>query len=204
MTNITIVILANSIKHNQHCVAGKCIDNKQWIRPVSNSNGGELTHEQAMCKNPHGMFNVKPLQKVRMVLASPAPLANQPENYVIDNSVWIQNYKIEDNELASYLDAPLDLWGGSDRVPYSMIQTGLFRINQSLYLVRVENLNLYKTDDDRRRASFNYNGIEYNLAVTDPNFDRILQNNPDLNSILCISLGEQYNGNCYKLVATIF
>ena len=27
--NKTIVILANSVKHGKHCVAGKCIDTKQ-------------------------------------------------------------------------------------------------------------------------------------------------------------------------------
>ena len=43
--NKTIVILANSVKHGKHCVAGKFIDTKQWIRPVANDSGKEITYQ---------------------------------------------------------------------------------------------------------------------------------------------------------------
>jgi len=112
MKNIEIVILANSIKHHQHCVAGKAFSNGKWIRPVSNINGSELSHDQAKCKNPHGKFKVKPLQKVLMSFIEHAPLPHQPENFVIDGTEWKQNYKIADTELGNYLDNPDDLWGG--------------------------------------------------------------------------------------------
>ena len=46
--------------------------------------------------------------------------------------------------------------------------------------------------------------IKYDLAVTDPSFDEITSNNTELNGIICVSLGEPFHGNCYKLVATIF
>lgn len=41
---------ANFIKHGQHCVAGKCVNTGKWIRPVSNQQGAELSHEQATPK----------------------------------------------------------------------------------------------------------------------------------------------------------
>jgi len=134
MSQVEIIVLANSVKHNQHCVAGKLLDNSQWVRPVSNAQGGELSDEQARIQNPHGVFYVKPLQKIYMGLSSHAPLINQPENYITDNT----------------------------------------------------------------------NQVQYDFAVTDPNFDRLIQNPAELEGILCVSLGEEYQGNCFKLIATIF
>lgn len=204
MNNIEIIIFANSFKHHQHCVAGKYIKTGQWVRAVSNAEGAELTHDQAKCQNPHGTYNVKPLQKVLMNFSSHAPLKHQPENYVIDGSRWRQKYKIADEELRNYLDTPDNLWGSSDRVAYSSILSDQVTITQSLYLVQVQNLELYKNQRDKRRASFSYEGLNYDLAVTDPNFDRIVDNNMNIQGILCISLGEEFEGNCYKIVATIF
>jgi len=166
MTNKTIVVLANSVKHHQHCVAGKCIVTKKWLRPVADAKGRELSHTQAKCKNPYGKFNVKPKQKIIIGLGSHAPLPNQPENYIVDNSVWQQNYGINDNELKKYLDMPDNLWGEGDRVSYPMITHGPITINQSLYLIKVYNLHLYKNQRNKRRASFDYNNIKYNRTYT--------------------------------------
>lgn len=199
-----IVILANSVKHYQHCVAGKCISSRQWVRPVSNANGAELSHEQAQCQNPHGTFNVKPLQKVIMNFSAHAPLAHQPENYVIDGVTWRQNYKITENELVRYLEQPNDIWGKEDRVDHALVLSGKISIGQSLYLIAVDDLNLYKNRYDRRRASFSYRDTSYDFAVTDPNFDRITQNKEAIKGIVCVSLGEEYQGSCFKLVATVF
>ncbi|MEQ3638100.1 MULTISPECIES: hypothetical protein [unclassified Alcanivorax] len=204
MTQAEIIVFANSVKHGQHCVAGKCINTGNWIRPVSNTNGAELSHEQAKYQNPYGTFCVKPLQKIRMGFSQHAPLSHQPENYLIDGNLWRQNYSISEAELVAYLDTPDDLWGHENRVQHSLITMGLYSIDQSLYLVQVDNLNLYTTGDEKRRASFNYNGSGYDLAATDPKFDDILRERREVNGILCISLGEEYQGYCYKLVATIF
>lgn len=204
MNQAEIIVLANSVKHGQHCVAGKCINTGNWIRPVSNVNGAELSHEQAKYQNPYGTFGVKPLQKIRMGLSQHVPLSHQPENHLIDGNLWQQNYSIGEAELLAHLDTPDNLWGQGNRVQHSLITIGLHSINQSLYLVQVDNLNLYTNDNGKRRASFDYNGNQYDLAVTDPKFDEILREQREVNGILCISLGEEYQGYCYKLVATIF
>lgn len=204
MTSKTIVVLANSFKHKQHCVAGKCIVTKEWVRPVADVNGSALSHEQAKCENPSGKFNVKPKQKVIIGLDTPAPLPNQPENHIVDNSVWQWKSSIRDDELNHYLDAPENLWGTEDRVAYPLIECGNILIHQSLYLVHVDNLSLYKNRYGKKRASFNYNGLDYDLAVTDPEFENLVSSGQEPSGILCISLGEVFNGDCYKLVATIF
>lgn len=204
MSQVEIVILANSIKHRQHCVAGKCVNSGKWIRPVSNQQGAELSNEQAQCQNPHGVFPVKTLQKIRMGFVRNVPLLHQPENYLIDGNRWQQHYSVSLDHLTDYVDNPQDLWGRTDRVVYATISNRTYVVPQSLYLVQVQNLNLYYTDERKRRAEFTYNGIEYDLAVTDPSFDNIKREQREVQGILCVSLGEEFQGACYKIVATIF
>lgn len=204
MNQFEIIVLANSVKHGQHCVAGKCLQSNRWVRPVANEQGAELNHEQAKYQNPYGTYSVKPLQRIRMGFTSHAPLPHQPENYLIDGNLWQQNYSISIDDLPNYLDNPTNLWGEGNRVQYPLIELGPHNIEQSLYLIQVEQLVLYNTDEGKRRASFHYNGLNYDLAVTDPKFDEIIQEQTEVKSILCISLGEEYHGYCYKLVATIF
>ena len=204
MPAVQIVILAKSVKHGNHCVAGKCVRSKSWYRPVSTIDGEELGDNQVKYQNVHGTYSVKPLQKIEMRFLSHVPLLHQPDNYLIDNNIWQQKYKISLEDLQDYLDEPESIWGQGNRIDYDLICSSQLHIQQSLYLVQVESLNLYYTQDRKRRASFIYNQITYDFAVTDPNFDNIMNENMSLRSVLCISLGEVYEGFCYKLIATIF
>lgn len=198
----TIVVFANSVKHGNHCVAGKDVETREWIRPVADADGKELGYK-------HGEHTVKPLQKVKIELAERAPLPNQPENFVVGGVQWIQRGKIGNNEISDYLDEPKTLWGTGDKIPYSEIKNGTIRITQSLYLVRVKDLQIHKNQRNKWRALFSYRGNDYDLSVTDPNFDSHLQN-PQHQGILCVSLGEKFRPThseedyCYKIVAAIY
>ena len=200
----TIVVFANSIKHGQYCVAGKCLKTKEWVRPVSNTLGAELSNHQVTYTNKYGKYLVKPKQKIEMNFNCHSPLLHQPENYLINNIQWQQKYKINDNEVKQYLDTPQSLWGSGNSIWYNLISSENVVISQSLYLIQTQNLKLYKNSSQQRRASFMYNNITYDFPVTDRNFDKIISENKNLLSILCISLGENFNGTCYKIVATIF
>jgi hypothetical protein len=203
MSQVEILVLANSVKHQQHCVAGKYLANGQWVRPVSTEAGAELNHNQAKYQNPYGTFTVKPLQKILMKFSRHVPLIHQPENYLIDETVWRQNYSIGLNEINNHLDHPDSLWGEGNRVSYIQIRLGTIKIEQSLYLVKVDNIQLYMKDD-KRKISFIYNELDYELPVTDPNFDKVVNDFSEICGVICVSLGEEFKGNCYKLVATIF
>ena len=201
-----LAIFANSIKFGQYCIAGKCVETKEWFRPVSNQNGGSLSREQIMFKNIYGRWQVKNLQKIEMSLMH-CPLINQPENYLIDNSNWIQKYSLKDYEINDYIDRPDNLWGKFDRVDYQHILNRQVEIKNSLYLVNVQDLKLSKASPNKRRGQFIYKDIKYNLACTDSNFDKIYEkNNHYKDSILCLSLGEPYKqtGACHKLIVGIF
>ena len=208
MMSSIIIVFANSIKHGKHCVAGKVINTQHWVRPVSDINGAELSEMQCLYENPHGKYKVKVLQKIEMTFDQHVPLINQPENYLISGRIWRQRYNLDESEIVNYLDTPESLWGTGNRVIYAQIEARMVNIEQSLYLVQVNDLELKKSSDDKRRATFNYAGINYDLPVTDPNFERLLAE-PEHQQILCISLGEKHdpaggeNYSCYKIVATI-
>ena len=199
----TLVIFANSVKHHQHCVAGKDISTKEWIRPVGDKNGCELKDEQTKYQNKYGKYLVKPLQKMKIEFLEQAPLKHQPENYIISNKIWEQNYKINREDIENFLDNPNDLWldgvSINDRVSYQLIQNGDMEITQSLYLIKVNSLQINK---EHRKAIFNYNRVNYNLSVTDPKVQYFNKDNEEF-YYLVISLGEEFKGYCYKLVASI-
>jgi len=220
----TIVIFADSVKHGQHCIAGKEILTKQWVRPVSNQGGGALSDAQVCYKNIYGTFSVKLLQKMEIEFLFHAPQLNQPENYVVKAGTWTQCFNLTLNEIDSYLDDPHILWnigssssyGLNDRISIELIERGSIVINQSLYLIKPENVKFIVSvnynNNKRIRVSFNYKGYNYNLATTDPIIWKWLENE-DIGTehisghedILCISLGESFNdGYCYKLVASAF
>jgi len=207
----TIVIFAKSIKKGGHCVAGKDTNSNEWVRIVSSSEGDELSKEQTKCTNSiwknkgKQPYQSKCLQKIEIEFLNHAPLPNQPDNFVSSNNIWEQNFKIEKNQLINYLDRPESLWGDGDRVCFYDIQNNNVKILQSLYLVKVCQLNMYKNNFYKRRASFLYQGIYYDLPVTDPNFDSIIHEDLlSLQNILCISLGENFDGVCYKIIAAIY
>jgi hypothetical protein len=206
----TIIVLAKSIKHNNYCIAGKDITSSEWVRIVSDEEGSAISNEQSKCTNNeweakgNRPYSSKVLQKIAIEFTKHAPLSYQPENYVISDSLWHHEYGIGEQEIKNYLDNPDFLWNLEERVEYSLIENNTISIKQSLYLVKVDDLQLYKNEDDKRRASFLYNNQNYDLPVTDPNFDNIINTSPNLQGILCVSLGENFNGYCYKIVATIF
>ena len=150
----------------------------------------------------YGKFLVKPMQKIQMELSGHVPLTHQPENYLISNKEWVQNYNITIQDIPEYLDDPLNLWGNGYAVDSIAVNSGAQTINQSLYLIKVENLNLI-LNKSKRRASFDFKGVSYNLPVTDPNFTRLVSGQKKFNNYLCVSLGEEYNRKHYKIVATI-
>jgi hypothetical protein len=196
-----VVVFANSIKHGQHCVAGKRLSDKNWVRLVADDAGAELNHDKVKYTNRYGTYEVKPLQKIDMNIGRHVPLPHQPENYISEGG-WTQAYSIVPNELAIYTDAPDSLWGTENRVDEIDVLSGAISIEQSLYLVQVDALEI-SFEEDKRRASFSYKGNNYCLPITDPKFDKLVSGEQKHNNFICVSLGECYKGFHYKIIATI-
>ncbi|MCC7695126.1 dual OB domain-containing protein [Janthinobacterium sp. EB271-G4-7A] len=200
-----VVILASSLKHGGRCLAGKFIGTNQWVRIVGDNTGSALTEAQTEYTNKFGSFRAKPLKKITMSLLEHVPLPHQPENFVYIPG-WVQTagYGFPIEELQSYTDVPDNLWGLEDRVSEEQIRLGLFSVQQSLYLILAEEITLHRTADNRRRVTFTYNRNVYNLSCTDPQYEQFESGNSIPNGYLCISLGEEFHGDHFKIVATIF
>ena len=175
----------------------------RWIRVVSDRDGSELTRDQATYRNPHGRFLVKPLQKILVELGAHAPLAHQPDNYLITDTEWVQKYKIDIDEIDSFLDEPPDLWGNGASVDADKIREGIINVQQSLYLVEAQDTEPYRTHENKRRVRFSYNERRYDLPVTDPMFHALLTGQRSHNDYLCVSLGERFRDQHWKIVASI-
>lgn len=216
----TLVILANSVKHHLHCVAGKDINTKEWVRPVGNDDGEALSDEQSSYVNKEKNWRVKPLDKITMEFSKHVPLTQQPENYLISKEKWTSNFKIERNDLAQYIDTPENIWldtsTNSNRVTSSFVTSKKIVITQSLYLIKIKILNLQISTEnidgvDKRKlkGSFEYNSVMYeDLTITDPKIwseykEKALGKYELKDIYLCLSLGEEFHGFYYKIIAAI-
>lgn len=213
-----IVCLANSRKMSGRCLAGKVALPAgwgQWIRPVSGRASEELSEEErryADGRDPRvGDVIAIPLREAR-------PHAYQQENHLIDERdhwTWVRT--VQWLELVAAVDAVTGpLWqnghssynGQNDRVPVD-IANGL---KASLYLIRPSDVAAVVSPEwERRRrvrVEFTLAGAPYRLAVTDPLAEREYLQKQDGSygvpeALLCVSLGEPYEGHAYKLVAAI-
>ncbi|MDR0606648.1 MAG: hypothetical protein LBG80_20445 [Bacteroidales bacterium] len=208
-----ICILANSRKKGGFCVAGKDVTTNEWVRIVGDSNGTELSLTQIAYSDTMGQVHRTPYEPfnkfLRIDLGQCVPLNYQPENILVTPTRWQQVHISEPN---INLDTPPDLWGNGDRIKALDIKQGRIIISQSLYWIKVNNLQFYVNDFNTNRAYFQYGGIDYDLGATmNPVIFQSLLNGTMLhNDIITVSLAgaffNNYSGQCehYKLVAAVF
>ena len=180
----TILILANSHRKGGRCIAGKDIHTKEWIRPVGNDNKHAL--------NSYEFKRYKTLQIMNIeILGAAQHKEIQPENYLIADEDWKENINEEKKNIEDFLDNPYNLWvfdnlSENDRVDYGLIESEKIIINQSLYLIKVSDLTVYRKNEKQYRCIFTYNGIEYNLATTDGKYTNTFHT-PEKGNILAFS-----------------
>ena len=163
------------------------------------------------------------LDVVTIEMNSSQPASHQSENHQIDpESRWKQGPRVTWDELQAAVDGPDGtLWlngsssfhGNNDRVPASRAD-GLLR---SLYLIRpkglkisvqLEGRDLFSTPKPKVRAEFTLNGHSYCVSVTDLVAEEIALRTPEKewdipDGLICMSLGEDFNGYLYKLAAAV-
>lgn len=219
MTPTKIICLANSRKCSGRCIAGKTVDDKKWIRPVSSRRDGEISELDRRYKD-----GSKP--KLLDIITIPMKKQNskqfQTENWLIDDSYyWIKEDIFSDN-LEDYLDYPNDLWGTAsssqkglnDRISISdsnNYTTSLYLINPQKIEIIVQVEYPGREYEKRKvRTKFDYNNITYIFPVTDPVLEEqyLSGDNGEFpldpeNIYMCVSMGLPFEDNCYKFVASI-
>lgn len=218
-----IVCLANSRKVRGRCVVGKELKNGHpagWIRPVSDRDNEEVSEYERQYKDGS---DPRPLDIMNIPLLEPKlrPESPQRENWLLDpQSYWENDGCIQKRDLASLVDRREPLWlnmdssynGLNDRISFSSAD----RLDGSLRLIQVDKLTLFvfkpgKNFGNLKRrvqGQFQYEGDEYHLWVTDPEWERAYLKKSDGkykvgNCFLTVSLGEPYGGYYYKFIAAI-
>lgn len=214
-----IVCLANSRKFNHRCVAGKAKDGS-WIRPVGNMYGGEISLiDQRFSDGGSPLL----LDIIRVPMMKSAPIEFQMENHLIDKGFyWSKLGKISWDDAKKLADAcPSGIWdlgcpesyhGFRDRVSISKLTANM----GSLRLIHVNDFSVRASKEGadfgnnkiKVRGSFTHLGKLYGLVVTDPTIEeeysaQLGQNHSIGEVLLCLSLGQEYNGFAYKLIAGV-
>jgi hypothetical protein len=225
--NLTFLCLANSRKLRGKCVAGIRLDELCWFRPINAHDNGELYPSQYTLNDG---TEASILDIIRVDVSEPRSEPNQPENWLLlDDFKWQLIDRINPEKAYSFLKLFFEtdeyLFGNpSDCLQYATIES--LHLHSSLCLIEPSGLRweITKSRKGKRqtRAQFTYNGINYDLVVTDPEWEAFFANlnqgayvHDDLifgddehtglryRILFTLSLGVPYNGNCYKLVAGV-
>lgn len=214
----TILCLAASRKHNGYCVAGKDVNSGEWVRPISARPGHEISDAERLTAQGHrcGLLDI-----IDISLTKAVPSTFQVENHLNNQATqWQLAGTGSYDQAAAVLDPAQPLWingyssynGLNDQVP----EAEAAGMADSLRLIRVSNLTLLVHSEGgvfapaKRvvRAQFELLGTTYWLKLTDPVLEHELRGQGDgayeyEDAIMCISLGETFNGYAYKLVASV-
>ena len=231
-----LLVLANSVKNHAHCVAGIEIDScddgssqpHTWIRPISRHGDGELSDSE--CTLADGA-QPRPGDIVTVGLCGKADIATQRENHFINQgSRWLKTGACSPQDFQKLVESPNDLWLASDETtdriaPDALATHSLF--GRSLLMLAPDNGSLsfwaWQTIEQgqirrHRKAVFVYNGVSYELSLTDPTMDtrylapfpapeeakRMVMPPDNQRMLLVVSLTPQYaDGFHYKVVATV-
>ncbi len=222
MQSKQIVCLANSRKIHGRCIAGReWSDNGvagAWIRPVSNRSSREVSEYERQYENGSDPCV---LDILVVPLVNRVPDGFQTENWLLhDEYYWGKAGEFSRHDLPKLLDTEERLWidgdstynGLNDRISLELTNS----LTHSLRLIRVEALTLsvfapgeaFGNSKRRVQGRFKHSGQHYALWVTDPSYETKylgkLNGNYALGACyLTISLGEPYEGSCYKLIASI-
>lgn len=215
-----LICLANSKKYTERCIAGielanssrlgyryeivKRRDNPVWIRPVSDSEHGEIASQL--------VDHINLLDVVEIKFPTAHPQGYQSENVLFDDLYL----KVVDNvdKCCSLLDKLLavdepTLFGNKGR---AVRAEDVAQLNRSLVFIKPADAQVYETTSSagnpQIRASFVYNDVSYDLPVTDIDFSERFGQDPQIlqpctQVYFTVSLGIEFEGWHYKLVAGI-
>lgn len=216
-----ILCLANSRKLNGRCIAGIELvngDPAKWIRPVSNREHQEVSEYERQYEDGS---DPRALDIIDIPLLEKRPNSYQTENWLLNSEhYWNKIDQVNSEVLHELCRMPGELWINRHSTQHGLNDAVLLRdseiLRSSLTLINVKAISIKvfapgQTFGNRKRrvqASFSYAGIRYRLWVTDPVYESRYLAHPDGDHLLgpcflTISLGEPFQGRCYKLVAAI-
>lgn len=217
-----IVCLANSRKLSGRCIAGREWTMESgagnWIRPVSKRDNQEVSEYERQYEDGS---DPQILDIVQVPVLEPKPHGYQTENWLLDDEYYWQKVgTLSQLDLPKLTDSIEPLWidgystynGRNDKMP---LESAAKEVT-SLRFIQVSQLMLsvfapgeaFGNAKRRVQGHFDHAGNRYALWVTDPGYEKAylakLNGTYELGECyLTISLGEPYEGDCYKLIAAI-
>ncbi|MVO84327.1 hypothetical protein GPA10_05950 [Streptomyces sp. p1417] len=216
-TTKRLVCLANSRKHHGRCVAGIDMASNTWVRPISDRTGHEVAEHERRYGNG---AEPRVLDVIEMRLVERRRSGFQRENWLIDSTArWKRAGRVAWDDLRHLEQRPQRLWinngdstkrGLNDRVSVAQADG----LTDSLKLIRVDSVTIAVApayDPSKRfevRAEFRYSGFAYILKMTDCVYEEKFKGKGVGRyrlgeSFLTVSLGEEWCGYYYKMVAAI-
>lgn len=213
----TLLCLANSRKHSGRCVAGLELREGrigEWVRPVSDRPSEELSIEDRRYEDGS---DVRVLDIVTIAFKEHRPHGCQQENHVIDDGYyWAREGRFEAAELLGHARKSGPLWvdgassysGQNDRISVEAAN----RLSSSLLLVAPKRAAIQVVRGLKKlqvRLDFQLTNARYNFVVTDPRVEADYLGRGEgefqlpAETVLCVSLGEPFEGYRYKLAAGI-
>lgn len=207
------VCLANSYKEGGRCVAGIVLENgnpvmqngkPKWIRPVCETAHGEVP--------THLVSHINLLDIVEIDVTSNIPDSYQSENVLFDtNSITVKG-TFPTNNLGNLCDnSQTSLFGNKGG---AVTPENAQLLSNSLRMIKVGNSTVVEklyadNPNPKLRLSFTFNGISYEIPITDPTFLNTYKSNKNLLSnssdiFVVMSLGVLHQNWHSKLVAAIF
>jgi len=209
-----IVCLANSFRTGGFCIGGVKLNSKNtpqfsnnrpiWIRPIS-----DLTHRE-ISQNIGRKISLLDIIEFEEIKST--PLNHQVEDYLIkENTIKIVGkfIKGEINSLCDNNNFNLLFGNKGKAVPQETIS----ELKHSLMLIRLNEYEVYdKIYKDKpypkQRIKLNYNNVEYDFPITDPDFIYNYKSNKNYISnteilFVTISLTASLDNWYYKLAAGI-
>jgi hypothetical protein len=216
-----IVCLANSRKLSGRCVAGRVlVDNcaGEWVRPVSARPKEEVSEDERQYEDGG---DPRVLDVIEVPLLEAKPKHCQRENWLLDpNEYWRRVGRLDWCGALAIAENPERLWvnesstqaGLNDEISFTTAQG----LTSSLVLIHVNALRLHVLRPGRDfgnpklrvQGRFEHRAESYWLWVTDPGVERAYkargEGEYDFGECcLTISIGDEHEGNCYKLIAAI-
>ena len=208
-----LLVLANSYKLGNRCVAGIDLDTGEWVRPVSQLFDGSIPeHKTAVRKN--GRFvPVLPLDVVEFEVGRSRATPHHPEDvefkgaFTLAGNMTIAELRAKLPEVVQ--DVGPIFGDYSDRIPAGVVSS--IGGHSSLKLMQVSRFGFDRTlnanGKPQFRGSWGEGPKHVDLVITDPQFVHVRQSLPSGlidKTLVTISLGEELNGAHFKLIAAVF
>ena len=203
-----VIILANSKKKGNRCIAGIDIETNKWVRPCfGDGEEGIPWHVRRINNNEPAILDI-----VEIPLKTTGPNRDlQPENSYLGSGAWIKTGRAKIKDIAKYcVKGNVLFYNIQDRVPVDYLRSLPTSKKESLTLIKAHvifSTGASITGSKQIRATFKYGLQGYTLVVTDCEFRKGIESHSkkETDCILTISLGIPYEKDdcCYKLVAGV-